>query len=90
MIDVAGGKNLPLYNTLIYDGQRNPDQLWFNIESLTPGNEYGISVIAFNFNGQGEASDTAYYKSCTAPSGQGVPTVLSTTSTQIYFQWTAP
>ena len=61
-----------------------------NKENLTPGNEYGFSVVAYNFNGFGPASDLAYFTSCTGPSGQPVPVVLQTTATTITFQWQAP
>jgi len=39
------------------------------MEKLTPGNEYGFTVIAFNFNGFGPASNMAMFKACTPPSG---------------------
>lgn len=64
MYDAKGGEN-----ELVYDGSRNPNQLHFNMQSLTAGNEYGFSVVAYNFNGFGPASPTAMFKSCTAPSG---------------------
>ena len=64
MYDVLGGENL-----LVYDGSTNPNQVRFNKEGLTPGNNYGFSVVAYNFNGFGPASDLAYFTSCTEPSG---------------------
>ena len=64
MHDVTGGDTY-----LVYDGHNNPNQLKLNIERLSPGNEYGFFVVAFNFNGKGPASETAYFKSCIAPSG---------------------
>jgi hypothetical protein len=78
MLDVEGGENM-----MIYDGSHNPNQLRFNKENLSAGNEYGFSVVAYNFNGFGPASTVAMYKSCTAPSGQAVPTVLVSTETSI-------
>lgn len=74
MYDVEGGEN-----KLIYDGSRNPNQLRFNKENLSAGNEYGFSVVAYNFNGFGPSSQMAMFKSCTAPSGQAVPIVLEAT-----------
>lgn len=48
MFDVAGGET-----KMIYDGARNPNLVHWNQANLTPGNEYGFSVIAYNFNGKG-------------------------------------
>ena len=65
MFDTKGGEN-----KLVYDGSTNPNKLTFNKENLTAGNEYGFTVVAFNFNGFGPASEMKMLKSCTAPSGQ--------------------
>jgi len=73
--------------TLVYDGQSNPNKLEFNVLGLTPGNQYGFTVVAFNFNGQSEPSEMTTYTVCSAPSGQMVPIVTSTTATSITFKW---
>lgn len=75
---------------MIYDGYQNPNLLEYEASSLTPGELYGFSVVAFNFNGEGEHSAMIWYKACTAPSGQDAPIVLSTTSTSIMFRWSPP
>lgn len=85
MLDVLGGDN-----KLVYDGSKNPNLLKFNMENLSPGNEYGFSIVAYNFNGRGPASEIAYFKSCTAPSGQPVPEVVETTQTSVMFRWYPP
>ena len=50
--------------------QLTPTNFTFNKENLTAGNEYGFTVVAFNFNGFGPASEMKMLKSCTVPSGQ--------------------
>jgi hypothetical protein len=64
MLDIAGGDDL-----MIYNGYNNPNIKGFLAERLTPGHSYSFTVRAFNFNGRGDASPAAIYKSCTAPSG---------------------
>jgi hypothetical protein len=51
MLDVEGGDNL-----MIYNGFNNPNLKEFSAENLTPGNSYGFSVLAWNFNGAGSVS----------------------------------
>jgi hypothetical protein len=41
----------------------------FNQQQLSAGNVYGFSVVAYNFNGAGPASEFALFSACTAPSG---------------------
>jgi len=76
--------------TLEYDGRANPSLLEFNVENLTPGEQYGFSVVAFNFNGQSEPSEVSTYTVCTAPNGQMPPVVTGTTSVSITFKWEPP
>ena len=45
---------------------------------------------AFNFNGEGEESQIAYFKPCTAPSNLAAPVVLATTKSSIAFRWVPP
>ena len=85
MLDILGGDEV-----MIYNGHDNPNILSFNMEGLTPGNSYGFSVAALNFNGVGDRSVMSTYTSCTVPSDQSVPLVTGTTSTTISFQWLPP
>jgi len=68
LLDVSTG-----VTTMVYDGWNNPNLLSYNCQNLKPGNRYGFSVVAFNFNGKGEASEIIYFGSCTAPYGQPDP-----------------
>ena len=52
---------------MIYDGARNPNTLQFTIQDLNPGQSYGYTVRAFNFNGAGDESTVAFFKPCTVP-----------------------
>lgn len=85
MLDLQGGDNL-----MIYDGYNNPNLMRFHVEDLSPGHSYAFTVVAFNFNGNGPASEAVTYKACTAPSGQSVPVVWGTTATSISFRWVPP
>lgn len=75
---------------VIYDGSQNPNLLEYNLVDLVAGFNYGFSVKAINFNGEGPQSPVAWYRACTAPYGLEVPTVLATTSTSIMFKWQSP
>jgi len=46
--------------------------------------------LAFNFNGAGALSSEAVFKSCTAPSGQSAPQLISVDQTSIELQWSPP
>lgn len=46
------------------------------VDKLNPGEQYGFSVAAYNFNGLGTISDVEWYRACTEPSGQLAPIVL--------------
>lgn len=76
--------------TLVYDGQRNPNNFQYTIQELTSGESYGFTVKAFNFNGEGEESTIAYFKPCTVPSNLAEPEILETTRSSISFKWTPP
>jgi hypothetical protein len=52
MLDIQGGDNL-----MIYDGHNNPNLVVFNQEGLSPGLSYDFTVVALNFNGQGDVSE---------------------------------
>jgi hypothetical protein len=52
MLDIEEGDNL-----MIYDGHDNPNLVVYNQEGLTPGFYYAFTVVAFNFNGQGDVSE---------------------------------
>lgn len=79
-----------LNTVLVYDGRDNPSLTEFNMQGLTPGKTYGFSVVAFNFNGKGPASEVTPMTTCTAPSGQLEPKVFATTAESISFRWQAP
>jgi hypothetical protein len=85
MLDLQGGDNV-----LVYDGFNNPNVKSLDQQHLTPGNSYGFSVLAFNFNGAGKVSPIAVFTACIAPSGLAVPQVLMTTKSTISFRWTPP
>jgi hypothetical protein len=68
MTDFASGTK-----TMVYDGQRNPNNLQYTVYSLEPGQTYGFTVIAYNFNGAGEESEITLMKPCTLPSGLSTP-----------------
>ena len=70
MNDQISGKS-----EMVYNGRRNPNLMSFNAANLQTGKAFGFSVLAFNFNGAGELSEEAVFKTCTAPSGQLAPIV---------------
>lgn len=74
---------------VVYDGYQNPNLKTLEVDNLTPGEQYGFSVAAYNFNGLGAFSDIIWYRACTEPSGQSPPVVLLTTKTSMLFQWSA-
>ncbi len=85
MNDQLGGKS-----TIVYDGRRNPNLMSFNAANLQTGKAFGFSVLAFNFNGAGELSEEAVFKTCTAPSGQTAPIVQHVDEINISIQWVPP
>ena len=60
------------------------------VEGLTPGISYSFKIVASNFNGEGEFSDTVQLKSCISPKKFLAPTLVSTTSTSIKLRWRYP
>jgi hypothetical protein len=64
MVDVLTG-----VSKMVYNAPKNPNQQQFMAVKLTPGNPYGFTLIAFNFNGPSIASEIAIFKPCTVPWG---------------------
>ena len=60
------------------------------MQGLNPGEIYGYTVRAFNFNGPGEESEIALYKPCTVPANLAPPEILETTKSSLSFQWVPP
>lgn len=54
---------------MIYNGSKNPNLLQYMALNLIPGNPYGFSVVAFNFNGPSIESIMSQFKPCVEPSG---------------------
>jgi hypothetical protein len=77
--------------SLIYDGTNSPAVTSFLYNnSLNVDLTYRFYLTAINYNGEGPASTYASLKTCTYPSGMGIPTIYEVTSTVISIEWTAP
>jgi titin len=76
--------------SLVYDGSSNANVLYYLKNNLTTGYSYTFTLVAVNFNGEGPASNSVTFKSCTAPSNIRPPYATSTTKTTIDLSWTPP
>jgi hypothetical protein len=63
------------------------DCLEFLIVDLTPGIAYSFYVTATNLNGEGEASDITYLKSCISPQNLEAPYLVMTTELTVMLRW---
>lgn len=60
---------------LIYDGSYNPNVLTNIVNNLITGNSYTFTLVALNFNGEGQPSNPVTFKTCTVPSTLSPPVV---------------
>jgi hypothetical protein len=57
---------------------------------LTTGESYNFRLIAVNLVGNSNPSSAILIFAAVAPTAPGVPTKISASTTEIYFQWTNP
>lgn len=86
MADISSGGSYQV----VYDGSANPIRLTYTAYLLTPGKSYGFVVQALNFNGKGEMSDEAIFKSCKAPSGFTSVKIGEVSESTVSLVWQPP
>jgi hypothetical protein len=77
---------------MVFSGKGAPDILTYTVTTnLTTGKSYRFYIVSENYVGlSSSASDMASIYICQAPSGLNPPTLVSSTSSQVVLNWTAP
>lgn len=77
---------------IAFDGQLLglPDQTLFTLYDLQSGSDYLFSVLAINFNGDGQESTPISFNVCLAPAQASAPKRVTSTRSSITIEWQTP
>lgn len=87
-LSVDDGYNGPF--KAVFIGTNRPDINSYQVGDLATGRPYRFFVQAMSQNGISPASPIATYYACTGPSGQEMPTYVSSSTQSIRIAWKAP